>query len=284
MSINNNINYNNWLKYASNKLLLAGINNSKLEAEILLSKVTNNKRNKLILLKDKKLTYKQYNKLLQLIFRRINREPLAYILGYHEFWSLKIYVSYNTMIPRADTECLVEYILNLSSNKKMLVLDLGTGSGIISLALAKEKPKWIITSVDYYIKTLSIAKYNAIKLKLYNIKFILSNWFSNIRFYNYNIIVSNPPYLKISDWYNVQPELYFEPKTAFLAGYDGLMYLKLICYQSKNFLAYNGWLILEHDYQQGNFVRNTLKEIGFKNVGTGYDYNNYERFSFGQLL
>ncbi|MCV2518709.1 MAG: peptide chain release factor N(5)-glutamine methyltransferase [Candidatus Lightella neohaematopini] len=284
MSINN-ISYDNWLKYAGNKLLLAGISSYKLEAEILLSKVTNNRRNKLILLKDKKLTYKQYNKLMQLTFRRINREPLAYILGYHEFWSLKIYVSYNTMIPRADTECLLEYILNLPSNKKMLVLDLGTGSGIISLVLAKEKPKWIITSVDFYIKTLNIAKYNAKKLKLYNIQFILSNWFSNIKFYNYNIIVSNPPYLKISDWQNnTQPELYFEPKTAFLAGHDGLMYLKLICHQSKNFLTYSGWLILEHDYWQGNFIRNTLKKIGFKNVGTGYDYNNHERFSFGQLL
>ncbi|MCV2506368.1 MAG: peptide chain release factor N(5)-glutamine methyltransferase [Candidatus Lightella neohaematopini] len=280
----NNINYFNWLKYASNKLLLAGVDNPKLEAEILLSEVTNNNRNKLILLKDSKLTYKQYNKLMQLICRRINREPLAYILGYHEFWSMKIYVSYNTMIPRSDTECLIEHILNLSSNKTMLILDLGTGSGVISLALAKEKPKWVITSTDFYIKTLNIAKYNAMKLKLYNINFVISNWFNNIKFYNYNIIVSNPPYLKNNDWYNVQPELYFEPKTSLLAGSDGLMYLKLICYQSKNFLAHNGWLLLEHSYQQGSFVRSILKKIGFKNIGTGYDYNNLERFSFGQLL
>ncbi|MCV2528539.1 MAG: peptide chain release factor N(5)-glutamine methyltransferase [Candidatus Lightella neohaematopini] len=280
----NNVNYCNWLKYASNKLLLAGINNPKLEAEILLCQVTNNNRSKLILLKSNYLTCKQYNKLMQLVFRRINREPLAYIIGYHEFWSLKIYVSCNTMIPRADTECLVEHILNFSSKKKTLVLDLGTGSGTISLALAKERPKWKITSTDYCIKILNVAKYNAIKLKLYNIKFILSNWFNNITFNNYDIIISNPPYLKNHDWYNAQPELYFEPKTAFLAGYNGLIYLKLICYQSKKFLSYNGWLLLEHDYRQGNFVRNMLKETGFKNIGTGYDYSNRERFSFGQLL
>lgn len=205
--------------------------------------------------------------------------PIAYLLGQREFWSLNLAVSESTLIPRADTERLVEYALGLGLPADAAVVDLGTGSGAIALALARERPQWRITAVDVSAEALAVAKANAAEHGCAQIEFCLGSWFQPIPGKDFSLIVSNPPYLAVDDPHLAQGDLRFEPPQALVAGADGLDDFRCIVDGSMTRLKPGGWLLLEHGSSQGPAVRGLLQARGFVDVVTMRDLAAHERVS-----
>ena len=228
----------------------------------------------------------QKNILKKNLERRKKGEPIAYILGAQGFWSLDLEVNSHTLIPRPCTELLVELVLKyLPKNFPCQVLDLGTGSGAIILALARERPHWKPTGSDNYPDTLEIAKKNAKNHGLFQINFVLSNWCEKFFLSDLKLdaIVSNPPYIKIGDIHLEQGDLRFEPKQALVSGEDGLTALKIIIRQSRDLLKPGGYLFLEHGFDQGEMVRNLMQAAGYINIQQYRDLEAHERVVTGQL-
>lgn len=213
--------------------------------------------------------------------RRRAGEPVAYILGRQGFWSLELEVAPHTLIPRPDTELLVQTALDLLSGASAQVLDLGTGTGAIALALAAERPAWQVTGVDRIGEAVALALRNARRLQLANAQFCESRWFSALRGQRYQLIVSNPPYIPASDPHLRQGDLRFEPHSALTAGPDGLDDLRLIIDQAPAHLESGGWLLLEHGYDQAAAVRALLTASGFEDVQSRRDLGGHERVSLG---
>ncbi|MCR3754828.1 MAG: protein-(glutamine-N(5)) methyltransferase [Candidatus Westeberhardia cardiocondylae] len=252
------------------------------EIEILFCKVLQINLSQLIAYSDTVLTNEQLVILESLLHRRENHEPIAYLIGRQEFWSLDLHVSPYTFIPRIDTECLIEQALQLIVLRHAKILDLGTGSGAISLALAVEKPTWKITAVDYCLHALTIAKKNSILLDLKNINFVYSNWFQSLKFQLYHLIISNPPYVSLEEFLCLDKEIYYEPRYAILSENNGLKDLKKICFQANYYLTSGGWLILEHGWNQGKIVRSFFSRAMFCNIITIQDHNKNDRITLGQ--
>lgn len=270
-----------WLNWAALQLQTSA--SSKRDAEIILSKIINKSRVQLLAFGDTLLDDNIIPILKSLINRRKQGEPVAYLIGEKEFWSLKLKISPGVFIPRPDTECLVELILNLLPIKSHLnVLDLGTGIGTIALALSSERPYWKITGIDLQQKALILAKKNQTLFKLKNIKFIYGNWFKYLKNKKFNIIVSNPPYIDIHDIDLLIKDITFEPKTALISNDSGLSDLTTICKYSLKYLYPNGWLFLEHGWNQGKYMRKLFYKFGFTNIYTVRDYHNNERVTYGQ--
>jgi len=215
--------------------------------------------------------------------RRRLGEPVAYILGRQGFWSLDLEVAPHTLIPRPDTELLVETALQMLPDGPVDVLDLGTGTGAIALALATERSTWRLTGVDRISEAVSLANRNAQRLELGNVRFIESQWFSSLAGQRYGLIVSNPPYIPASDPHLLQGDVRFEPSSALVAGEDGLDDIRLIIEQAPTHLLSSGWLILEHGYDQAMAVRTLLFDGGFVDVASRKDFGGHERVSFGRL-
>ncbi len=215
--------------------------------------------------------------------RRRLGEPVAYILGRQGFWSLDLEVAPHTLIPRPDTELLVETALEMLPDGPVDVLDLGTGTGAIALALATERSTWRLTGVDRISEAVSLANRNAQRLELGNVRFIESQWFSSLAGQRYGLIVSNPPYIPASDPHLLQGDVRFEPSSALVAGEDGLDDIRLIIEQAPTHLLSSGWLILEHGYDQAMAVRTLLFDGGFVDVASRKDFGGHERVSFGRL-
>lgn len=215
--------------------------------------------------------------------RRLTGEPLAYIVGSKPFFGLDLQVDKRVLVPRPDTETLVEWALTF--DKTYCVLDMGTGSGAIALAIKHSKPEWQVTALDASADALAVAQNNAKRLNL-NINFIQSSWFDallNDKFDSkFNIIVSNPPYIVEGDWH--MAALAHEPKQALTSGADGLEDIRQIIAQSPQFLSKNGWLLLEHGYDQSVAVRDLLVQRGFKQVQSKLDLAGIERCSGGVWL
>ncbi|MFD1261623.1 peptide chain release factor N(5)-glutamine methyltransferase [Entomomonas asaccharolytica] len=217
--------------------------------------------------------------------KRLQGEPIAYILGEQGFWSLDLQVGKQTLIPRPDTELLVETCLNHTPKDKVLhILDLGTGTGAIALAIASERPLTQVVGVDFIEAAIQLAEKNLARLKLTNVEFIQSNWFSHLIGQQFNIIVSNPPYIASDDPHLVEGDVRFEPKTALISGKDGLDDIRKIIQQAPDYLLENGWLFFEHGYQQAKTVQELLAERGFTNISTYYDLGGNERVTGGQWL
>ncbi|PWU26181.1 peptide chain release factor N(5)-glutamine methyltransferase [Pseudomonas sp. RW407] len=215
--------------------------------------------------------------------RRRAGEPVAYILGRQGFWSLDLEVAPHTLIPRPDTELLVEAALQLVPASPARVLDLGTGTGAIALALACERLSWQVTGVDRIPEAVALAERNRERLRLANVGFRQSHWFSALEGERFALIVGNPPYIPGNDPHLQQGDVRFEPKSALVAGTDGLDDIRLIVGQAPRFLEPGGWLLLEHGYDQGPAVRDLLLGNGFREVESRRDLGGHERISLGRL-
>lgn len=223
------------------------------------------------------------NEFQALLQRRINGEPVAYLIGRREFWSLSLRVDNSTLIPRPDTERLVEVALDLRLPETACVLDLGTGTGAIALSLAKENKHWDVLGVDIAQEAVQLAQRNADELRIGNAQFLQSNWFENISPQSFDLIVSNPPYIAESDPHLTQGDVRFEPRRALVAERDGLAAFQEIAQAAKNFLRVGGWLLFEHGYTQGPAVRTILTQLNFGDVSTWNDLGGNERVTGGRI-
>ncbi len=259
-------------------------NEAKLETQLLLQHVLNVNRAWLISHKNDALQSNIYEAYRAILKRRLNGEPIAYILGYREFYGLKLKVSPDTLIPRPDTEVLVEAALaKIQNNTNHSILDLGTGTGAITLAIAKHRPQVHVTTVDTNQAAINIAIENAQNLNLTNVRFMLSDWFSALNSEKFDVIVSNPPYIEQDDAHLKQGDLRFEPISALVSGEDGLDAIRAIITQAPQHLNPHGWLMLEHGYNQAANVANLLKQAGFSEIDHVQDLAGISRVTLGQL-
>jgi release factor glutamine methyltransferase len=215
------------------------------------------------------------------VSQRTFGHPVAHIIGYRDFWSLRLKVTPATLIPRPETELLVEIALQLNLAETSKVLDLGTGTGAIALALATENPQWMITGLDKNTEAVALAQDNARMHQLERVKFLKSDWFSGVKQQQFDLIVTNPPYIENNNRYLKQGDVRFEPSSALTSGMDGLDDIRLIISHSKHYLADNGWLVIEHGYQQSKQVSDILKAHDFNQIRSENDINGLPRVTLG---
>ncbi|MCK8908410.1 peptide chain release factor N(5)-glutamine methyltransferase [Haemophilus influenzae] len=288
------MNYKEWLAQAIVDLAQKNpTENSKIDALVLLQHATGKSRTQILAFDDTEIDEKVRLKLTALLDRRLKGEPIAYILGEKEFWSLPLNVSKGTLIPRPDTESLVEKALQIALEKleenppHFRILDLGTGTGAIALALASElapicQKRHIpleIIGVDLMPDVVALAQSNAERNQL-NVEFLQSRWFDNITG-KFDLIVSNPPYIDAQDEHLYQGDVRFEPLSALVANDEGYADLRHIIELASSYLNSNGVLLLEHGWQQGEKVRSIFLENYWEMVETVRDYGDNERVTLG---
>ncbi|CAL7963500.1 Release factor glutamine methyltransferase [Gammaproteobacteria bacterium] len=244
---------------------LANSTTSRIDVELLLTFVLNQPRSFLYAHSEYELTKEQEKKFSGLLSRRKSGEPIAYILGKKEFWSLELTVNQSVLIPRPETELLVEIALNKLDHEVAVIADMGTGSGAIALALAAACPKWIVVATDISTDALNLARYNARQLQLNNIDFYCGDWCMALPSKKFDLIISNPPYIAQDDPHLQQGDVRFEPKIALEAG-DGLVALKKIIIQAKEHLTMGGLLMLEHGYDQSEQVQKLLRQNKYQAI------------------
>ena len=255
---------------------------ARLDVELLLAAALGKSRSYLhtwpekIVSSEDALTFASY------LQRRRSGEPVAYILGQQGFWKLDLEVAPHTLIPRPETELLVEAALELLPATPAQILDLGTGSGAIALALASERPAWQVTAVDRVLEAVALAERNRQRLHLNNATVLNSHWFSALQGHRFDLIISNPPYIADNDPHLAAGDVRFEPASALVAGHDGLDDLRLITQESPDHLNDGGWLLLEHGYDQAQAVRELLLNQGFEGVHSRIDLGGHQRITLGR--
>ena len=255
---------------------------ARLDSQVLLAYALNVSRTWLFTWPDKALDGATLTAFNALIEERKSGTPIAYITGYRDFWSLRLKVTPDTLIPRADTELLVETALTLKNVEKPCdVIDLGTGTGAIALSLANECPSWHITATDINPKTLAVAKENAQNLEL-TVSFKESAWFDAISD-RFDLIISNPPYIESDDPHLQQGDLRFEPAGALASGKDGLDDIQLLVQHALKHLKKDGYLLLEHGYQQAEAVRSLMAKAGYIDIETHQDIEDRDRVTLGKI-
>ena len=259
------MNYSEILKRGETFLKKSNIKNAHLDAELILSKTINTKREEVLLNINKKINKKDIYKFKKYLLRRKQKEPIAYILGFKYFWKYKFYVNKSVLIPRPDTELVIEEFLKLvSKNKSIKILDIGTGSGCIVISLIKERPNCIATGIDISIKAINVAKTNAKLHHLENKVNFINIDIDKYKSYNYDFIISNPPYINSIDYNRLDDDIKFhEPKVALSGGFDGMKDIKKVIIKSKKLLKRNGKLILEIGYKQKDRSIKLLVENGY---------------------
>jgi release factor glutamine methyltransferase len=267
-----------WLTDA--RLVLADSESAALDAELLIRFVLQVNRAWLYTWPDRELSASQLNELTVLLERRRTGEPIAYITGVREFWSLPLAVSPSTLIPRADTETLIEWALELDLPARSRALDLGTGTGAIALALASERPRWSLSAVELNREAARLAGTNASNLGL-DLNVLQGSWFEPVAG-TFDLIVSNPPYIDPQDKHLSEGDVRFEPESALVASDHGLADLKLIIEQAPDYLEPGGWLLLEHGYDQAEQVCEYLRMRGFLEVENRRDLGGNPRISGGK--
>jgi len=255
----------------------------RLDAELLLAAAIGKSRSYLHTWPERIVSSEDAEAYAGYLQRRRAGEPVAYILGQQGFWKIDLEVAPHTLIPRPDTELLVETALELQAAAPAKVLDLGTGTGAIALALASDCPAWQVTAVDRVDEAVALAERNRQRLGLGNVKVLASHWFSSLAGERFDLIVSNPPYIAAQDPHLVEGDVRFEPSSALVAGADGLDDLRLIVSEAPQYLLPGGWLLLEHGYDQADAVRALLAVQGFTEVASRKDLGGHERISLGRL-
>ncbi|RMA79958.1 peptide chain release factor N(5)-glutamine methyltransferase [Umboniibacter marinipuniceus] len=250
----------------------------EVDAKWLLADVLDCELTRLILDRAKVLSDVQCQQYHDFIARRAAGEPVAYITGRRGFWSIELQVNTSTLIPRADTECLVDYALQLSLPAKASVLDLGTGTGAIALALAAENPSWAVTAVDKFAEVVALARANQQQLQLKNVSIFQSDWLDSVDG-EFDLITANPPYIDSLDPHLAQGDVSFEPKSALVAAESGLADIHTIARGARQHLVNGGVLVVEHGYQQGRAVRQIMQDYGYDQVETGQDFGRNDRFT-----
>jgi release factor glutamine methyltransferase len=256
----------------------------ELEAALLLCYLLEKPRSYLFAWPEETLSPEQLRNYEKLVERRLAGEPIAHITGEREFWSLNLKVTRDTLIPRPETELLVERsLLHLENTTQPLIADLGTGSGAIALALASERPDAEIHACDLSENALTVARENAQRLALNNVQFHTGSWFQALPTdARYDLIVSNPPYIETDDPHLNQGDLPKEPLSALASGKDGLRDIRWIIDQANNHLTPGGWLLLEHGYQQAGAVSNLLQTKGFIEIQSHKDLADHLRLTEGR--
>lgn len=254
-----------------------------LESRMLMQVVTGLSRVQLLTRDTDALTPQQLDRWNALLDRRIHGEPMAYILGEREFYGRMFAVNPNVLIPRPDTEILLDAVLGQYDGQTALhVLDLGTGSGAIAVTLAAERPLWQVTAVDVSTDALRVAQANADR-HAPKLRLLHSDWYSalNEQQDRFDVIVSNPPYIAVDDVHLTQGDVRFEPRGALSDEADGLRHYRHIIAQAPSFLNDGGRIFLEHGFEQGEAVRALLQQHGFTDVQTVRDLAGHERVSIG---
>ncbi|MDI9778047.1 MULTISPECIES: peptide chain release factor N(5)-glutamine methyltransferase [Pseudomonas] len=255
----------------------------RLDAELLLAAAIGKSRSFLHTWPERIVSSEDAETYASYLQRRRAGEPVAYILGQQGFWKLDLEVAPHTLIPRPDTELLVETALELQPASPATVLDLGTGTGAIALALASDRPAWQVTAVDRVEEAVALAERNRQRLGLDNVRVLASHWFGSLAGQRFDLILSNPPYIRAEDPHLVEGDVRFEPSSALVAGTDGLDDLRVIIAQAPEHLVPGGWLLLEHGYDQAADVRALLSAQGFTEVVSRKDLGGHERISLGRL-
>ena len=257
---------------------------ANLEANLLLQHVLHVNRAWVITHEHDVLNADQQAEFQQRLKRRLDGEPIAYIVGFREFYGLQLKVSSATLITRPDTETLVEAALKkIPLDKVLHILDLGTGTGAVALAIAKHRNDCEITAVDQSSDALSVTLENAQSLNLNNLRLIESNWFLELQGEWFDVIVSNPPYIAQDDEHLKQGDLRFEPISALASGADGLDDIRKIVQDAPDYLKSNGWLMLEHGFDQADAVAALLKARGFSQIDHAKDIAGTLRVTFGAI-
>ena len=253
------------LKKGENYLKKNKILNPHLDVELILSKVLNRNREQIILNLNKNLKNTDIMKFKHYLFRRYQNEPMAYILGYKYFWKHKFLTNKSVLIPRPDTELIIEETLKyLPNNNSKKILDIGTGSGCIVVSLIKERPKCAATAIDISINAIKVAKTNAKLHQLENKINFINIDIDKLKSYNYDLVISNPPYINSIEFNRLGDDIKsHEPKIALSGGSDGLKDLKKVIFKSKKLLKVNGKLILEIGHKQKNICTKILNENNF---------------------
>jgi release factor glutamine methyltransferase len=262
--------------------VLLPASSASLDTQLLLAHVLNRPRSWLLAHAEALLDAKAQTSFAQLAARRAAGEPMAYILGYREFWSLPLHVSVDVLVPRPETELLVERALALLPADAADIADLGTGSGAIALALASERPAWRLTATDRSAPALTVAADNATRLGLGRVQFACGDWFSPLGGSRYAMIVSNPPYIADDDPALQDLALQHEPRIALSSGAEGLDALRTIIVGAADHLLPHGWLVLEHGAEQANAVASLLVSQGFTHVRCHADLAGFPRVTEAQ--
>ena len=256
---------------------------ARIEVQCLLQSVLNVNRAYLLTHPERILKLDELARYNELLMRRLTGEPIAYLLGQREFYGLEFKVTPATLIPRPDTELLVELALQrIPSDSAIRILDMGTGSGAIAIAIAHQRPGAQVLAVDASEAALSVAAENVRQLNAGNVRLLHSDWFAALGGERFDIIVSNPPYIDLDDVHLQLGDVRFEPLSALASGSDGLDDIRRIVADAKTYLAAGGWLMFEHGYNQAEPVRLLLLQAGFYKVSSMRDLSGIERVTLGQ--
>ena len=257
----------------------------RVDAEMLLIHVLDKPRSWLIAHADDTLPPEFSNAYAAFVARREAGEPVAYIVGRRGFWSLDLEVTRATLIPRPETELLVELALErLPREAASTVADLGTGSGAIALAIAHERPRTHVVATDASADALAVAQRNAQRHSIAHVSFLQGEWFAPLHDQRFDLIVSNPPYIESADPHLTEGDLRFEPLSALASGRDGLDDIRDIVRDATHHLTHRGWLLMEHGWNQGEAVRLLMRDAGFVEIFTARDMEQRERVSGGCWL
>lgn len=267
---------------AASRDLASASESAQLDAEVLLCHCLGKPRSFLRAWPEQQLSTPQAEQFEHLLTKRKQGQPIAYLTGEREFWSRSFLVTPDVLIPRPDSELLIELSLSLLAIQQTgKLIDLGTGSGILALTLAAERPLLDVIATDFSSAALAVAQKNAKRLQIANVRFLQSHWFDKVAEKGFDLVISNPPYIADDDPHLQQGDVRFEPTTALVSGEQGLQDIRLLATQARQHLKPGGHLLLEHGYQQGKAVQAILNELNYRQVTTHRDLSGNPRVTSG---